>query len=172
MPLLVQGFDNCQREAFGIKMWFVGCVSPLFCSGFPACSLVFWWVLEWVTSQALGVVGCTWEWLWQLDGRWANLPQQASGYWGRRILSFFRQLCCLLWTKSVDFEIWLLQPLSAQEFLCYRATGCTCALRCCRVRAQILWGAITASMVYASFLLYFGFLFGQRGHLCLNIRQL
>lgn len=26
--------------------------------------------------------------------------------------------------KSVDFEVWLLQPLSAGEFLCYRVYLC------------------------------------------------
>lgn len=149
MPLLVQGFDNCQREGFGIKMWLVGCVPPIvlrFCCLLLSCHL-------WHCSQSLV------RRLLLLDApesgssnRWEKLPQQASTYWRRRILNFFGQLCCLLWMKSVDFDIWLLQPLSAGEFLCYTATGCPCALRCCRVRApQILWGIRTTSVLYAFF---------------------
>lgn len=171
MPLLVQGFDNCQKETFGIKMWLAGCVPPPFCSGFPACSSPATCVLE-----SVGISHLSGPWIHlrvalAIDGRWAKLPQQAWNYWGRRKLSFFGQLQCLLWMKSVDFEIWLLQPLGAWGFLYYTATGCTCALRCCRVTAQILWGVITTNILHAVFLLYFAFLFGQRAHLCLNIRK-
>lgn len=111
--------------------------------------LVFWWALQSVIVTPLLLLDAPES---GSSNRWEKLPQQASTYRRRRILSFFRQLCCLLWMKSVDFDIWLLQPLSAGEFLCYTATGCPCALRCCRVRApQILWDVRTTSILYTFF---------------------
>lgn len=67
MPLLVQGFGNYRREAFGIETQLIGCVlcaCPQFCTGFSDCSSPAASVVEMVEISNLSELCSCWTHLW------------------------------------------------------------------------------------------------------------